>query len=428
MYPLGYVMRVTKAGEDLGGSQKVVNLLCQIPTRPDPECIVAAADVSDFAYHDADDVAAAGMEDIRHQLTITIDPSGCQDVDDALTLTRLPAGGFLVGVHIADVGRFVAQGNVIDTGARRRMMSFYPATDKVYHMLPTRLSADVCSLLQDKDRCALSVYLETDDELKITDTKCRSPVCRSLITNDRQMTYKEAQLIIDEAGHQKLPWKEGNVERMVVYLHQIAQRLRVARLRMAKFCSESDDPFSCAIYPESHQLIEEFMVQTNFRVAQFLVARFPESIPVRSQKAPDEDDIKKWSGCHETMAQVSLYFQQFDMLSNFFSRCTEDGKNDKPTTIFFLKSAIDDLKVAVKSGDLRKAVSLIAHESQHPLHLLAMNSWFQIQACANILFYSFLNVDILYILLVVLYVLLLYIMKWCAEKFICTHEIYSRSV
>ena len=428
MYPLGYVMRVTKAGKDLGGSQKVVNLLCQIPTRPDPECIAAAADVSDFANHDADDVAAAGMEDIRHHLTITIDPSGCQDVDDALTLTRLPGGGFLVGVHIADVGRFVAQGDVIDTNARRRMMSFYPATDKVYHMLPTRLSADVCSLLQDKDRCALSVYLETDDELKITDTKCRSPVCRSLITNDRQMTYEEAQLIIDEAGHQKLPWKEGNVKRMVVYLHQIAQRLRVARLRMAKFCFESDDPFSCAIYPESHQLIEEFMVQTNFRVAQFLVARFPESIPVRSQKAPDEDDIKKWSGCHETMAQVSLYFQQFDMFSNFFSRCTEDGKNDKPTTIFFLKSAIDDLKVAVKSGDLRKAVSLIANESQHPLHLLAMNSWFQIQACANILFYSILNVDILYILLVVLYVLLLYIMKWCAEKFICTHEIYSRSV
>ena len=380
MYPLGYVMRVIKAGEHLDDSQRVINLLYQIPTRPYPKCIDAATSLTDFAYDKATDVAAAGVEDIRHQLTISIDPSGCKDVDDALTLSQLPTGGFLVGIHIADVGRFVTQGDVIDSDARRRMMSFYPATDTVYHMLPDRLSEDLCSLLQGKDRNVLSVYLETDDQLKITGTNICSAVCRSLIRNDRQMIYEEAQQIIDEASYQRLPWKEGIVKTMVVYLHQIAQRLRIARLREARFCfSEPDDPFSLVRCHEAHQLIEEFMIQTNFTVAQFLVARFPESVPVRRQKSPEEDEINRWCCDNKAMAEVSLYFQQYDVLSSFFQRHMQDDESDKPTMISFLQSTIDNMKAAVESRDLRKAVSLIARESQHPLQLLAINSWFQIQ-------------------------------------------------
>ena len=383
MYPLGYVLRVIKAGEHLVDSQRVINLLYQIPTRPNPACIDAAASLTNFASNEA----AADVEDIRHQLTISIDPSGCQDVDDALTLSQLPTGGFLVGVHIADVGQFVEQGGVIDSNAKRRMMSFYAATDVTYHMLPDRLSEDVCSLLQGQDRSALSVYLETDDNLTIIDTISCSTVCRSLIRNNRQMTYEEAQQIIDEAGHQRFPWKEDNVKVMVVYLHQIAQRLRIARLNQARFCfSEPDDPFCHAGCHEAHQLIEEFMIQTNFTVAQFLVERFPESVPVRRQKSPDEEDVRRWTSRHEVMAQVSMYFKQFDMLNSFFNRQRQDDDSDNPRMLSFLQSTIDGLKAAVESRDLRKAVSLIAHENQHPLHLLAMSGWFQIQVCANLYF------------------------------------------
>jgi len=378
MYPLGYVMRRIMAGKGLRDSQKVINLLYQIPTQPNQECDAAAACLTNEVAH----VAAAGVEDIRRQLTITIDPSGCQDVDDALTLSKLPTGGFLVGVHIADVGRFVKQGDVIDSNARRRMTSFYAATDEVYHMLPSRLSADICSLLQGSDRHVLSVYLETDHQFNITETRSRSPICRSLIRNKRQMTYEEAQQIIDKADYQRLSWKENDVESMVVHLHWIAQRLRIARLREARFyVSEPDDPFSLA-YTEAHQLIEALMIETNFTVAMFLVARFPVSVPVRRQKSPDNDDVKKWAGRHEAPAKVSLYFQQFDMLSSFINRDTQIDESSKPMVISLLQSTINDMKAAVKRRDLRKAISLIAHESQHPLHLLAINNWFQIQVCA----------------------------------------------
>lgn len=382
MYPLGYVKRVIKAGEGLGDSQRVINLLHQIPTRPNQECISAADGLRNFVYDGASDAAAAGLEDIRRQLTISIDPPGCQDVDDTLTLCQLPNGGFLVGIHIADVGNFVAKGDVIDSDAGRRMMSFYAATDKVYHMLPARLSEKVCTLLQDMDRCALSVYLETDPALKVIDTRSRSPVCRSLIRNDRQMTYEEAQQIIDEEAYKELsPLKDGSVNQTIVYLHRIAQRLRIDRLRQARHCfSEPDDPFCLLECHEAHQLVEEFMIRTNSAVAQFLASRFPDSFPVRRQKSPDDDEVSRWSGRHEAVLQVSMYFQQFDMLNSLLRReHVQDDESVKPTRISFLQSTIAGLKTAVENRDLRKAVSMIAYESQHPLHLLAMSSWFQIQ-------------------------------------------------
>ena len=390
MYPLGYVVQVVKAGEQLVDSQRVINLLYQIPTRPNRECITAADSLINFAYDDAGEVAADGLEDVRHQLTISIDPSGCQDVDDALTLSRLPTGGFLVGVHIADVGRFVTRGDVIDSNAGRRMMSFYAATRKVYHMLPARLSEDVCSLMQGKDRCALSVYLQTDDKLNVTDTE--STVCRSLIQNKRQMTYEEAQLIIDESGNRRLPWTEDSMETMVVYLHRIAQRLRFQRLQVARFClSEPDDPFCNVECHDAHQLIEEFMIRTNCTVAGFLVAHFPESVPVRRQKSPDEDEVNRWGSRHEAAIQVSLYFKQFDMLSSILPGNTPDDNSDRPKKISVLQSTIDHLRAAVESRNLKEAVSLIARESQHPLHRLAMNSWFQIQVSRPFCFETCIN-------------------------------------
>ena len=67
------------------------------------------------------------------------------------------------------------------------------------------------------------------------------------------------------------------------------------------------------------------------------------------------------------------------MLSDLFPQHAQDNDSDQPLKINFLQSTIDQLKAAAQGVNLKRAVSLIARESQHPLHLLAMNSWFQIQ-------------------------------------------------
>ena len=56
---------------------------------------------------------------------VSIDPPGCMDIDDALSVYRLPNGNIEVGVHIADVTAFVAQGSPLDIEALHRGTSVY---------------------------------------------------------------------------------------------------------------------------------------------------------------------------------------------------------------------------------------------------------------------------------------------------------------
>ena len=65
----------------------------------------------------------AGREDLRETLTCTVDPPTAKDFDDAISLEILPpseGGGWLLGVHIADVSHYVADGGPLDEEARLR--------------------------------------------------------------------------------------------------------------------------------------------------------------------------------------------------------------------------------------------------------------------------------------------------------------------
>lgn len=54
-----------------------------------------------------EDRAEAGREDMRDICVCSVDPPGCKDIDDALHARELPNGNWELGVHIADVTRFM---------------------------------------------------------------------------------------------------------------------------------------------------------------------------------------------------------------------------------------------------------------------------------------------------------------------------------
>lgn len=112
----------------------------QVPTKPNEECRLVAESLQNRPEEEPDRV------DLTDRFTLTIDPSTCRDMDDAISLKRLSDEAFEVGVHIADVSYYVEKDDVIDVNARRRGISFYPATATVYHMLPVHLSETLCSL------------------------------------------------------------------------------------------------------------------------------------------------------------------------------------------------------------------------------------------------------------------------------------------
>ena len=131
--------------------------------------------------------------DIRDRFAITIDPVDARDFDDAISVARTVRGGWMLGVHIADVSHYVDWGSAIDLEARRRSTSVYLA-DRVLPMLPERLCNDLCSLRPDEDRLAFTVDIELDAQGRVRTYDPYPSAIRSRV----RMDYGAADALLRE--------------------------------------------------------------------------------------------------------------------------------------------------------------------------------------------------------------------------------------
>ncbi len=122
---------------------------------------------------------------------MTIDGLGTRDFDDALSVefhgdyTRL-------GIHIIDVGHFIARNDAIDEEALVRGSSIY-MPDRKIPMLPPVLSEDLCSLKVDQVRPAISILVKLSPMANIIDYE----IVPSHIRVRRQLTYEDADKMAD---------------------------------------------------------------------------------------------------------------------------------------------------------------------------------------------------------------------------------------
>ena len=131
--------------------------------------------------------------DIRDRFAITIDPVDAHDFDDAISVARTVRGGWMLGVHIADVSHYVDWESAIDLEARRRSTSVYLA-DRVLPMLPERLCNDLCSLRPDEDRLAFTVDIELDAQGRVRTYDPYPSAIRSRV----RMDYGAADALLRE--------------------------------------------------------------------------------------------------------------------------------------------------------------------------------------------------------------------------------------
>ncbi|MEW6469237.1 MAG: ribonuclease R [Bacteroidota bacterium] len=207
--------------------------------------------------------------DFRDITTFTIDPSDAKDFDDALSVRRLPNGNWEIGVHIADVSHYVKQDTVIDKEAAQRATSVY-LVDRVVPMLPEKLSNHVCSLVPHEDRLCFAAVFELNEQAQVL----HEWFGRTVIHSDRRFTYEEAQYIL-ETG-------QGDFADELNLLDRLAKRLREARLRKGSIAfeklevkfhlDEAGNPTGVFFkqMKDSNQLIEDFMLLANRRVATFI--------------------------------------------------------------------------------------------------------------------------------------------------------------
>ena len=262
--PTGELVEILGASGDNDAEMHAILTEYGLPYRFDPEVEHEAAAIPD-RITEAD---YASRRDFRDCPTFTIDPADAKDFDDALSLRRLRDGVWEVGVHIADVTHSVRPGSAVEAEARERGTSVY-LVDRTVPMLPERLSNELCSLRPDEEKLCFSAVFTLNEKAEITDEWFGHTVIRS----DRRFDYAEAQQVI-ETGR-------GDFADELLTLNTLAQTLRRERLRNGAMAFERAEPKfrlddkgrPTEIYfkeqKESNQLIEEFMLLANRRVAQF---------------------------------------------------------------------------------------------------------------------------------------------------------------
>ncbi len=216
-----------------------------------------------------------GRRDLRGELVITVDGEDTRDIDDAISI-RERGGLYELGVHIADVGKYVPRGGELDREAFRRGTSVY-FPDRVLPMLPRALSNGICSLNEGETRLTLSCLMTVNQSGKVISKQ----IAESVICSRHRMTYRQIAAIADgdEAAKTAFPDLIGLVS-LAVELTKILQRARKRRGGVALDLKEAKILYADGkiSIPETertiaHEMIEQFMVLANESVATLMTEK-----------------------------------------------------------------------------------------------------------------------------------------------------------
>lgn len=240
----------------------------------------------------------AGRLDLRGLRTVTIDGEDAKDLDDAVTLCRNGQGGYILGVHIADVSHYVKEGRPLDKEALKRGTSVY-LVDRVIPMLPHKLSNGICSLNAGTDRLALSCIMELDDQGNVLDHK----IAETVIHVDRRMTYTAVNAIVTDGDEAVMAEYEGFVP-MFMLMKEVSDILREKRKKRGAIDFDFPEskiildaqgkPLEIKLYERNAatKIIEDFMLAANETVAEDY---FWQSLPFlyRTHDNPDPEKMKQ---------------------------------------------------------------------------------------------------------------------------------------
>ena len=288
------VERLGRAGEN-DTEMHAILAEFDLPYRFEREVVAAAERIAGEITDDE----IAKRRDMREVTTMTIDPADAKDFDDALSLRKVKEGVWEVGVHIADVSHYVTPGSVVDDEAVERATSVY-LVDRTVPMLPERLCNDLCSLRPNEDKLSFSAVFTLNDNAEILDEWFG----RTVIHSNRRFTYEEAQEVIEREA--------GEYAEEITTLNRLAQTLRKERFRHGAIAFERDEvrfrldekgrPIGVytKVQKEANQLIEEFMLLANRRVAEFCAHRIangrrvPRPMVYRVHDEPSEDKLGRF--------------------------------------------------------------------------------------------------------------------------------------
>lgn len=178
--------------------------------------------------------------DLSDYCIFSIDPPGCLDIDDAVHVKQLSDTQYEIGVHIADVTRFVHQGSAMDKEACLRSFTTY-LPHKQVPILPESIAHDICSLKPGVTRYAMSCIMMWEIGRGVVESR----VVPTKIKSSAALSYEDV-----DAG--------------TIPCHLLAPIRSLESL--------------LGVYRDSHRLVQELMIMANEEVAKIIASQHEKAL------------------------------------------------------------------------------------------------------------------------------------------------------
>ncbi|KAK7471580.1 hypothetical protein BaRGS_00035778, partial [Batillaria attramentaria] len=295
--PLGVVVGVVPAGHDLTSALCIVDIEHHIPRKFPADVDRETEELYRLKSQLPPEVLAT-REDKRDLWCFTIESANSQDLQHAFSIDQVSDTAYEIGVHISDVAYYVEQGSTIDMEAMRRGAAILPIGREPVHMLPEKLSRELCSLQTGADRLALSVYMTvaaSGEEWHVAQTSLR----HTIINSKQHFTLTEVERILGDTKGAENDYLQS----CVLVLFQIAHM----HCKQRKGNAHLDDELSpLQMTPHAFRMVQELLVMANHQVADQLLKAFPQCTPLLHQAAPNPEKLEVWKSKHAADAINSV--------------------------------------------------------------------------------------------------------------------------
>jgi VacB/RNase II family 3'-5' exoribonuclease len=227
----------------------------------------------------ADAVAETGpsIRDLRGLLWASIDNDDSRDLDQLSVAEPMAGGVVKILVAVADVDATVKEGSATDGHARTNTTSVYTAAE-VFPMLPEKLSTDLTSLGEGRERLAIVIEMAVGADGTVTESR----VYRAVVVNHAKLAYNGVAAWLD--GTAPAPPRLSAVPGLDEQLRiqdRVAQAMKGLRHQHGALTLETlearavfDGEVLTDLRPDeknrAKELIEDFMIAANGVTAKYL--------------------------------------------------------------------------------------------------------------------------------------------------------------
>jgi VacB/RNase II family 3'-5' exoribonuclease len=217
------------------------------------------------------------LRDLRRLLWCSIDNDDSLDLDQLSVAEQLPGGVVKILVAIADVDAIAKKGSAIDGHARTNTTSVYTAAE-IFPMLPEKLSTDLTSLADGKERLAIVIEFEVGPDGAVGN----SDIYHAVVLNRAKLAYNSVAAWLDGTAPAPAPiGKVPGLDDNLRLQDRVAQAMKARRHQHGAlsletiearpvFDGDSLTDLQADQKNRATELIEDFMIGANGVTARYL--------------------------------------------------------------------------------------------------------------------------------------------------------------